>query len=350
VTYEAPKTRSRTDVDPLSELLRVVHLSGALFVEARLSAPWAYRSPRARLAAPLIERSADRIVILDLITAGECWLQVDGEPARHVTAGHALVYPRGDAHRMSSGPDVTSAVGARLERILARRPRRLVHGGGGAETVIVCGFLACDSRVARLLLDGLPAVLCVDLRGSRAGAWLDASVSYALEEARSPRAGGEGVLAKLAEVLFVEVLRHHMHACPSDDTRRGWLAAMRDRVVGAALTAMHRDVARDWTLEDLARASGTSRSVLAQRFQSMVGTSPIQYLTQWRMMRAADLIQTSNATLTRIAERVGYRTDTAFNRAFRREFGVPPATWRRLRRTGAGALPVPGTGARAESG
>jgi AraC-like DNA-binding protein len=167
----------------------------------------------------------------------------------------------------------------------------------------------------------------VNVRGSDAGIWLEASVRYALAEARSPRPGGAGVLAKLAEVLFIEVLRLYMN--DQHAGRTGWLAAVSDRIVGAALSALHGRPAHAWTLEELARVSGTSRSVLAERFQDLVGSSPMQYLTQWRMVLAAGLLSRSNAPLARIAEDVGYQTDTAFIRAFRREFGAPPATWRR---------------------
>ncbi|WP_442907335.1 AraC family transcriptional regulator [Hydrogenophaga sp. BPS33] len=188
---------------------------------------------------------------------------------------------------------------------------------------------ACDARLARLLLAGLPPMLRVHVRGSSAGAWLEASVRYALAEARSPRPGGAGVLSKLAEVLFIEVLRLYIHEQSAG--RTGWLAGLGDRVVGGALNAMHRQPAHAWTLEELAREAGASRSLLAERFQHLVGSSPMQYLMQWRMTLAGNLLCRSKAPLMRIAEDVGYQTDTAFIRAFRREYGVPPATWRRNR-------------------
>ncbi|MFZ3120072.1 MAG: AraC family transcriptional regulator, partial [Variovorax sp.] len=189
-------------------------------------------------------------------------------------------------------------------------------------------YLACDARLARLLLAGLPSLVKVNVRGSSAGAWLEASVRYALAEARSPnRPGGAGVLAKLAEVLFIEVLRLSMNE--QTEGRTGWLAGVNDRIVGAALKAMHARPGHPWTLEELARTAGSSRSVLAERFQQLVGSSPMQYLTQWRMVLAANLLRGSNAPLAAIAEDVGYQTDTAFSRAFRREYGAPPAAWRR---------------------
>ena len=233
---------------------------------------------------------------------------------------------------MCSEPGLQPAKGARLADarladVLSRRPRTLVYGGGGAMTRLVCGYLACDARLARMLLGGLPPLLRVSVRGSNAGVWLEASVRYALAEARSPRPGGAGVLAKLAEVLFIEVLRLYVNEQSAG--RSGWLAAVGDRVVGAALTQLHTRPAHAWTLETLARTAGTSRSVLAERFQHLVGSAPMEYLTQWRMLLAANLLCRSNAPLARIAEDVGYQTDTAFIRAFRREYGVPPAAWRR---------------------
>lgn len=314
-------------MDALSETLRVVHLIGAIFINARFTAPWCYQSPRADTAAPLLEPGAERVVIFHLITEGECFVEIDGQPPLRLVAGDAVVFPQGDAHRMCSAPGIAPATGARLDAVLARRPRTLVYGGGGVTTRLVCGYLACDARLARLLLAGLPQVVRVNVRGSNAGVWLEASLRYALSEARSPRPGGAGVLAKLAEVLFIEVLRLHMHE--QGEGRTGWLAAVGDRVVGAALRSIHQRPAHAWTVEDLARTSGTSRSVLAERFQQLVGSSPMQYVTQWRMLLATNLLCRSNAPLARIAEDVGYQTDTAFIRAFRREFGIPPATWRR---------------------
>jgi len=316
-------------MDALSETLRVVRLVGAIFINGRFTAPWCYQSPHADAAAPLLEPGAERVVIFHLITEGECYVEIEGEPAVHLTAGDAVMFPRGHAHRMCSQPGLPPAKGARLEEVLARRPRQLAYGGGGPGTRLVCGYLACDTRLAGMLLAGLPSIVRVNVRGSNAGIWLEASVRYALAEARSPRPGGAGVLAKLAEVLCIEVLRLYMNSQPQGAT--GWLAGVGDRIVGAALNALHARPAHGWTLEELAHTANTSRSVLAERFQELVGSSPMQYLTQWRMLLAANLLCRSNAPLGRIAEDVGYQTDTAFSRAFRREYGSPPATWRRSR-------------------
>ena len=314
-------------MDALSETLRVVRLVGAIFLQGRFTAPWCYQSPSADSAAPILEPGAERVVIFHLITEGECHVEMDGQPPVRLCAGDAVIFPQGDAHRMGSAPGLAPATGASLHEVLSRRPRTLVYGGGGAATRLVCGYMACDARLAGLLLAGLPPLVRVNVRGSNAGMWLEASVRYALAEARSPRPGGAGVLAKLAEVLFIEVLRLHMNGQRAG--HKGWLAGVGDRIVGAALSALHSRPAHAWTLEELARTAHTSRSVLAERFQELVGTSPMQYLTQWRMLLAANLLSCSNAPLARIAEDVGYQTDTAFSRAFRREYGAPPAAWRR---------------------
>ena len=320
-------------MDALSETLRVVRLVGAIFIHGRFSAPWCYQSPHADSAAPLLEPTAERVVIFHMITEGDCYVEIGGQPPTHLTAGDAVIFPQGHAHRMSSEPGLAPASGARLDDVLSRRPRLLAYGGGGATTRLVCGYLACDARLARMLLAGLPPLVRVNVRGSNAGVWLEASLRYALGEARSPRPGGVGVLAKLAEVLFIEVLRLYMNEQRESEGRTGWLAGVSDRIVGAALRSMHTSPAQPWTLEELARAAGTSRSVLAERFQLLVGSSPMQHLAQWRMLLATSLLCRSNAPLARIAEEVGYQTDTAFSRAFRREFGSPPATWRRSQST-----------------
>jgi AraC-like DNA-binding protein len=322
-------------MDVLSEMLRVVRMVGAIFIHARFTAPWCYQSPRADIAAPVLEPGAERVVIFHLVTEGECVVEMPGRPTVHLGAGDVVIFPRGDAHRMASAPGMTAASGADLCKLLSRRPRHLAYGGGGARTRIACGYLACDERLARMLLAGLPPLVKVNVRGSNAGAWLEASLRYALAEARSPRPGGEGVLAKLAEVLFIEVLRLYMNQ--EHTGRVGWLAGLADPVVGAALNAMHAYPTRAWTLEALATHAASSRSVLAERFRDLVGSTPMHYLAQLRMLLAANLLRQTNAPMARVAEDVGYQTDTAFIRAFRREYGMPPGAWRRSQLPAASA-------------
>ena len=179
-------------MDALSQTLRVVRLVGAIFINAKFTAPWSYQSPDAATAAPLLEPGAERVVIFHLITEGECCVELGGESPVHLRGGDVVVFPQGDAHVMASAPGVPPASRARLDQVLARRPRQLIYGGAGATTRLVCGYLACDARLARMLFTGLPALIKVNVRGSSAGEWLEASVKYALAEARSPRPGGTG--------------------------------------------------------------------------------------------------------------------------------------------------------------
>jgi AraC-like DNA-binding protein len=318
-------------MDAFSETLRAVRLVGAFFVEGRFTSPWCYRSPCADALAPILEPGAERVVIFHLITQGECFVDMDREPPLHLQAGDAVLFPYGDEHLMTSSPGL--APSSDIEQVLLERPRLIELGGGGASTQLLCGYMACDARMGKLLLGGLPTITRVHVRHSDVGGWLDASVRYALLEARSGRPGGEGVLSKLAEVLFIEMLRLYMNSHGSG--MKGWLAGMGDRVVSAALNAIHAQPAHDWTLGSLATHVGSSRSVLAERFQQLVGTTTMQYLTQWRMLLAANLLARSNTSLAQIAQEVGYETDTALSRAFRREYGIPPGTWRRLKGSAA---------------
>lgn len=193
-------------MDALSGTLRVVRLVGAIFINGRFTAPWCYQSLNAHTAAPFLEPTAERVVIFHLITEGECYVELVKEPPLRLIAGDAIIFPLGDAHRMSSQPGLAPASGvASMSELLSRRPRQLDFGGGGATTRLVCGYLECDARLVRMLLAGLPPMVRVNVRGSSAGVWLEASLRYALAEARSPRPGGAGVLAKLAELLFIEV-------------------------------------------------------------------------------------------------------------------------------------------------
>jgi AraC-like DNA-binding protein len=317
-------------MDALSEVLRVVRLTSAVFFNARFSAPWCLSSPAATSVIDAVQPDAERLVIYHVLTEGRCQVMVEGESAIELQAGDIVVFPQGDAHVMASAVDVAPAPAVSLRTLLRRRPRQLRYGGGGEATRFICGYLVCDPRLCDPILSALPRVFRVSLRDEGDGDWIAASLRYAVAEAASLRAGGEGVLAKLSEVLFVETLRRHV--AQLDPAQTGWLAGLRDRVVGRALAALHEQPAQNWTLESLARAAGSSRTVLTERFGHFVGQSPMQYLMRWRLALAASRLRSSALSLTRIAQEVGYETDTAFSRAFRREFGVPPATWRRQQR------------------
>lgn len=314
-------------MDALSEVLRVVRLSSAIFFHARFTAPWCFSSPPAATVMHTLHPGAERLVVFHLLTEGQCQVQVEGIPPATLKAGDVIIFPHGDAHRVASSLDVASPGPTDLQAILRRKPHLLQYGGGGEITQFICGYLVCDPRLCRPIMQALPPMLIVSLRTHGKKDWLEQSIHYAVAEAESPRPGGEGVLSKLSEVLFVETLRRHITQLPAEQT--GWLAGLRDRLVGKALSLMHESPQHAWTLEALARRAGTSRSVLAERFIHFVGQAPMSYLTQWRMALAANLLRNSAMGLDQIAEEVGYNSDTAFSRAFRREFGMPPATWRR---------------------
>lgn len=313
-------------MDALDDILKSVQISGTFFVSGRFTAPWCYQSPCARIAAPFLEPKAENVIIFHLITEGECVVEMSGQEPFVAKEGEVVIFPKGNAHRMASSVGISPARSSNLARLLAHKPCRLAYGGGGARTKLVCGYLACDAGLARLLLSGLPPAVRLDMRATPAGTWLESSINYALSEARSPRAGGSSVMSRLAEVLFIEILRQYAFTSTGGI---GWLAGLSDRTVGKALNALHGNPSRDWTLEEIARSIGSSRTVLAGRFQKIMGTSPMLYLTQWRMLIAANMLRRSTASLTSIAEEVGYQNDTSFSRAFRREYGVPPAAWRR---------------------
>ncbi|WP_048438947.1 AraC family transcriptional regulator [Caenimonas sp. SL110] len=313
-------------MDALSEVLRVVRLNSAVFYNARFSAPWCFSAPAASAVMNTLQPGAERLVIFHLLTEGQCRLEVEGLPPDTLHAGDVIVFPHGDAHLMSSAPDVQPAPPADLVALLRRGPREVRFGGGGDKTRFICGYLSCDPRLCRPILTALPRVVRVNLRGQDDPGWLELSIRYAVAEAAAARPGGAGVLAKLSEVLFVETLRRYMAQLPPEQT--GWLAGVRDRVVGKALALMHAQPADAWTVESLARECGISRSVLAERFTHYVGQSPMHYLGRWRMALAAGMLRSSSSSISRVARDVGYETDPAFTRAFRREYGMPPAAWR----------------------
>ena len=326
-------------MDALSDILRVVRLSGAIFFHAEFTAPFSYEAARIEDLAPLVEPTSERLVIFHLIIEGECWIELSTGERVRLQAGDVALLPQSHPHLMASAPGLPALPSGELAALISHQPQLVTSGGGGATTALVCGFMTCETGLGRMLLTGLPPVVKAALGGTDAWSWLEASVGYALAEARTGRPGGAGILAKLAEVLFIEVLRARMEAEGEDAI--GWLVGVRDRVVGAALAALHREPAHPWTLDELARAVGASRSVLAERFQKLMGVSPIQYLTQWRMVMAANLLRRSSAQMTHIAQDVGYQTDTAFIRAFRRQFGQSPAAWRRAQASVAGPSPSP---------
>jgi AraC-like DNA-binding protein len=200
-------------------------------------------------------------------------------------------------------------------------------GGGGDVTRFVCGYFGCERHAARLFLAGLPPIIALNVRSGGAGEWLESSIRILLEEATSGRPGGAVLLSKMAEALFIAALRRYMQELPPE--ARGWLAGARDPVVGMALGLLHREPGHPWTVATLAESVGASRSLVAERFAHILGEPPLTYLARWRLQLAARLLQTTRKTNLQIALEVGYESESAFNRAFKREFCLPPARYRR---------------------
>ncbi|MBK8725178.1 MAG: AraC family transcriptional regulator [Holophagaceae bacterium] len=276
--------------------------------------------------------SAQHVVIYHLVVHGACEVALGDETPRRVAPNHLIVIPTGEPHILGSDLVATLAArrGAKKERVVIRRTPdgapEVRQGGGGAETRLICGYLACDSALFTTILGTLPKLMVVNLADDAGGQWLTSSLQFTLAESGAPKAGTGALLAKLSELMFVEAIRRHVEALP--EGQQGWLSGLRDPFVGKALALLHSDPARAWTVEELARMAGLSRSALAERFAALLGQPPMAYLARWRMQLAADLLGSTQDTLAAIAEQVGYESEAAFSRAFKREMGLAPAGWR----------------------
>lgn len=316
-------------MDAFSEVLKALRLESGIFLEAEFSAPWCIDSAPGKDDVRHILPSAEHVAIFHLLVEGGCRARLpDGGPVFELGAGDLLLLPHGDGHLL--GSDISRAPVA-AERLVQPSPdgglARILHGGGGARTRFVCGYLACDSRLCRPLLGALPRMLRVPMAERPDAAWMIDTMRRAAGESHAPRAGTEVVLARLSELLFVEAMRCHIESIPAD--QRSWLAGLRDPHVSRALQLLHGEPGRQWTVDELALEVSMSRSALAERFTLLIGEPPMQYLTQWRLALAARALREGHDSIGRIAARVGYDSEAAFNRAFKRAFGMPPGTWRR---------------------
>lgn len=318
-------------MDVLSEVLKAVTLNGAVFYNAEFSAPWSFRSPASHSIAPLLAPGAGHVIIYHLVVEGGAWAQLEQGQRVNLGPGDIVVFPHGDPHLMGNGPPTEPVDnGKEIERILSQGLQTARMGGGGEITRFVCGYMACEPHMSGLLLGGLPPLLKVQIRNDAEGVWLEDSIRYSVAHANSEAAGAEAVLAKLSEVLFVETLRRYITLLPPGET--GWLAGARDPEVGKALALLHRYPARPWTIAALAESVGVCRAVLADRFRHYLGQPPMGYLTHWRLQLGARMLSTSARSVAQIASQVGYDSEAAFNRAFKRDFGLPPARFRRQSR------------------
>jgi AraC-like DNA-binding protein len=317
-------------MDALSEALRSIRVTSAIFFSGEFSAPWRFAvSSQPRLALPL-SPGTEHVVLFHLLVEGRataCAQQRDVP----LVAGDVIILPHGDAHEVWNGRAVRLYPSQRiLPSVAAGALASEKWGGGGAVTRIICGYFGCERYAESLFLNGLPPIIKVNVRQSEGAAWIEKAIRSTVAEHESGRPGRLAVLSRLAESLVTEALCRHMDDLPPEGA--GWLAAARDATVGRALACIHREPARAWTISDLAKAAGTSRSVLAKRFALLLNEPPLTYLARWRLQLATRLLETTDRKALAIALEVGYESEAAFNRAFRREIGVPPARYRRAHR------------------
>jgi AraC-like DNA-binding protein len=317
------------EIDLLSVVLRAVRLSGSFLFRAEFSSPFCCAAPDSRAFASALVPGAKSLIFFHVVTEGRCWAEVENQEPILLGPGDVIVLPYGDAHAMGNPAGAKrTPMSSMLPPQPWAEPPRVVYGGGGEVTRILCGFLHCDDALFSPVLTSLPHVLCV--RARRDPSWLETSSRYMLEEASRHRPGGACLLGRLAELLFVEVLRRHMEELGEHDI--GWLAALKDPTVGKALQLMHGKLAHPWTVDGLGRSVGLSRSALAERFRHLLHEPPMQYLTRWRLQTAAQLLRETDQGIASIAAQVGYESEPAFSRAFKRHSGEPPATWRNAAR------------------
>jgi AraC-like DNA-binding protein len=337
--------------DILSDVLRSVRLRAAVFFYMSYGRNWAAEAPPAREIASAVMPGCEHVMEFHVVTKGEGWGATVGEQPVRLGEGDILMFPHGDPHVLSSAPGLRPQR-MQAEWVYAHRddprpipinnlgsvdePLTLDAPAAGAATNIVCGFLGCDLRPYNPLVATLPRLM--HLRASRDSAWIAATLAQAVDASYHKRPGSDAVLERISETMFVHAVSRYLDGL--DDRATGWLAGLRDRCVGRALVRMHEQPARDWTLDALGKEAGLSRSALHERFTQMIGTAPMQYLTQWRMQVAARLLRESRASVAAVALDVGYDSEAAFARAFKRLVGTPPAAWRRQQTERAALRPA----------
>ena len=318
-------------MDALSDVLKSLRLEGAVYINAEFTAPWCVQSKfglgsvRARLAG------AEHVLFFHFLTEGRCKVRLaDSMEALDVAAGDLVLFPDEDKHVMGSDLHLAPVETASLIGPNAAVEADLIqmrHGGGGAATRFVCGYLACSRSVCRPLLEALPRVLRIPIGEGPASALLRELLRVGVLESSMSRPGAQSMLAKLSELMFVDALRRYIENMPPGG--KGWLAGVRDAQVGRALALLHAKPDRPWTVDELAREVALSRSALAERFAALVAEPPIQYLMRWRLALAAQKLRSGREAIARVAEHSGYESEAAFSRAFKREFGMSPAAWRK---------------------
>lgn len=318
--------------DILSDVLRAVRLSGAIFFEVDASSPWVSEAPPSQQVGSVVMPGARHVIEYHVVTNGTCWaalVETDQDPI-HLAPGSVIVFPHGDPHVLSSAPGMRAKpdLGAFRRPIQGESlPFHLEQHGGGPEQVsLICGFLGCDLLPFNPLIQALPKCVHVAHAYTAEGGWLKTLIAAILKESREKRIGGASVLSRLSELIFIEVLRRYMESLPREMV--SWFTALSDPQLGRAIRLLHSDASRPWTLGDLAREVGVSRTILIEHFNAYLGVAPMSYLFNWRMQIAASMLAGGSATIFTIAANVGYESEAAFSRAFKRFTGMPPAAWR----------------------
>jgi AraC-like DNA-binding protein len=314
-------------MDVLSDVLRVVRLTGGMFLEARFTAPWCVWSRIGPEDCQPLLVAPKHLIAYHCVLEGHMKVGLaDGGPVTEVGAGELVLLPRNPMHRIGSSLDVEAILADELVQPPADGGlAQIAHGGGGEATRLVCGFLGCDNPFDPLLT-ALPEVLTLNLGNTASRAWMESLFLFAAGQPGDHSPGSTTVMSMVSELLFVEALRRYVEQLPGD--RRGWLAGIRDPMVGRALALIHSRYQEPWTIDGLAQAVNLSRSAFAERFASLLGCGPIQYLADWRMHRAAQLLRESPRSVAQVAAEVGYESEAAFSRAFKRRHGISPAAWR----------------------
>jgi AraC-like DNA-binding protein len=324
----------RQAMDVLSDVLSAVRLTGAVFFERHLQEPWVGESPHSAVIASLVIPEAEHVINFHAVLSGSCWATLIGDTGAqtHLNAGDIVIYPMGDANVLSSAPGMRGEADI-LEHYRRPKDRALPivtrkDDGGPGHCHLICGYFGCDAKPFNPLLKALPRLLHAQI-SPVSQSWLSNMLRIAAEEAELCDTGSEIMLAKLAELMFVEVVRKHIASLPEDSI--GWLSGLRDRHIGHAMRLFHGQPTREWTLDVLAHEVGLSRSVFADRFAHFVGVSPMHYLSQWRMQLASRLLESPGISVAGAAAEVGYESEAAFSRAFKKYVGTPPGEWRRNR-------------------
>jgi AraC-like DNA-binding protein len=315
-------------MDALSEILRVIRLDSAIYFNAKFSEPWCLVSPESCRLAPMLAHGAGHVIIFHFLSEGRAYAEVqDGERVA-LTAGDIVTFPHGHGHVLGGGRRVTPIDAAATLPGVLERGLELIHfGGGGEPSRFICGYLACDPQLSQAFLGGLPPLIRVNIRDDPSGQWLENSLRYSVTQAANREAGADAMLTKLSEAVFAETLRRYVRQLPEGQT--GWLAGARDPELGKALTLLHQRHMHPWTVAELARETGLSRTVLSERFRHFLGEPPMAYLTRWRLRLGARALTTTSRGVAQIASEVGYESEAAFNRAFKREYRLPPARYRK---------------------